>query len=373
LNGIGNFFAGIAYKRPNFSRFSAAEDLSPPLSTGFKMWSSKAEIVEKALQEWKDANLISDELFQRLRVPPESRTAILSKRQWLARILAILSFLVALTCFFVVFQDVIPDILDFLLRFAIKTRCFSSGFLSALCYFMALNPRRRPKSELTRIIVLVFGATLTGFCLLFVSMMVSLSFQTLTLLAAVIYGTVGFVGQSTILWSLGLTVLGLSIDLERPHPLLKSVFLGLSMIGVGSLCSNWVRTFAKPTLVVGHLYFFGSLFFLTLVGTTGYVDRPSRLVFSLALAVVSLLWVHVGLRRDVGVAQLFGIAFFFADLVGKYSEEFWDPDHEKRFFAVLGLFFLAVAFTAENVWVRLVRAWGHPGYRSQPLEHAHED
>lgn len=143
-------------------------------------------------------------------------------------------------------------------------------------------------------------------------------------------------------------------------PILFTCF-GSSLIGGAYLMRSYAITapLSSTTRIWGMLYFFISLWIMSIFGSDGYFDEPTRDSF-LSRQARKILWSFIfflaagggiwhGLRYDDSTTKGFGLTFLSINLYTKFFE--WGWGYSKPiFFAVLAGSFAVVGRYAENVW-----------------------
>lgn len=143
-------------------------------------------------------------------------------------------------------------------------------------------------------------------------------------------------------------------------PLLFTGF-GSSLIGAAPLMRSYAITAPlwSTTQIWGLLYFFVSLWIMSIWGYDGYIDESPR-SRSLSRRTRMFLWSLVffvaaggstwhGLRYDDSTTKGFGLTFLGINLYTKYFEWGWGLS-KPLFFAVLAGTFAVVGRYAEDVW-----------------------
>lgn len=117
-----------------------------------------------------------------------------------------------------------------------------------------------------------------------------------------------------------------------------------------------VHDFDYSTYVVGMLYLFISLWFLSIFGNSEswirwYSTKQVELwAWNLLILFGSVVAIFVGLKRDDAVARGFGITFFLLGIYTLYFSLLWDVMHAGLFFFILAVSFWLLGRKAERVW-----------------------
>ena len=119
---------------------------------------------------------------------------------------------------------------------------------------------------------------------------------------------------------------------------------------------KWFTTFDYSTYVVGMLYLFISLWFLSIFGNSEswirwYSTKQVELwAWNLLILFGSVVAIFLGLKRDDAVARGFGITFFLLGIYTLYFSLLWDVMHAGLFFFILAVSFWLLGRKAEKVW-----------------------
>jgi len=192
----------------------------------------------------------------------------------------------------------------------------------------------------------------------------------LFLLGALIYGALGLLLDSRLIWVFALLSLGSWFGAETgymsgwgayylgmAYPL-RFVLFGLALTLSTLLMKDRprLREFQRPSLVMGLLYLFISLWILSIWGNyQGYEDwhRASHgelFHWSLYFTAAALGCIYLGLKHDDGLLRGFGLTFFFLNLYTRFFEYFWDHVHKGILFLLLALSFGLIGSRAESIW-----------------------
>jgi MFS family permease len=309
--------------------------------------------VQRVIASWESENVITSGEADRLRASIE-----LAKFDW--KRLARYSFWLAgvslgIAIFSLIFDDTvlgiimkilaIPDILISVL-FAV----FSAGFY----YWGFRRKKRKPARSFSNEFLLFVGAILTGVAVGFLGMAVDS--ESSILLASAIYLVIGGAFPSSLMWVLGLLSfglwLGVAIGYASGWGALRFVLLGGVLVPVGlNLRKTKIAKLAKPTSVLGLLYFFIALWILSAFGAPRHEgSRFALICWSLLLGVAAIGAIIWGLKTDDATMRKFGVTFLFINLYTKYFEFFWGVAHKAIFFTILALSFWVIGRYSEKIW-----------------------
>lgn len=296
------------------------------------------------------------------------------------RRLAMYSFIIAVVCAVIAAGAILAD--DYLLL--LIERFFSApdsvlfllfaGLAAAVFFIGARARRRHPESSFGNEAILLVAVLLTAVAIVFLGRLLDTGsghFSLLLLLAAVLYGVIGFFHQSKLVWIFSLLSLGSWFGAETGYVSgWGAYFLGLNyplrfMLFGAALTTatfffkfNAKAEFLRPaTYKIGLLYLFISLWILSIFGNYGDVDawwdtssRGELLHWSVLFGLASIAAIWHGLKYDDGASRGFGLVFLFINFYTKYFEYFWNATHKAVFFFVLAVSFWLIGSKAEKVW-----------------------
>jgi hypothetical protein len=197
-------------------------------------------------------------------------------------------------------------------------------------------------------------------------------FSVLLLLACAVYGIVGWIFKSNLIWLFSLVSLGGWFGAETGYvsgwgayyfgmnyPLRFILFGGLLVAGTLVLQSKpKFEPFYRTTLIMGLLYLFMALWILSIFGNYGSMaswqeaKQIELFHWSLLFAMVAGGSVYHGLKTDNGVTKGFGITFLLINLYTRFFEFFWDGLHKAIFFALLAASFWWLGSRAEKIFIQ---------------------
>ncbi|MDR1906839.1 MAG: hypothetical protein LBQ03_01300 [Puniceicoccales bacterium] len=151
--------------------------------------------------------------------------------------------------------------------------CFLSGFFAATSYFFGLNFRKIEfvtRNPLAKTFYFLSGISWTTICLICIyelacTYKITYLIYCVPIIAFIIFGIIGFVGQSTLMWTYALLSLGLYgiyslISNLDHHELPYSISLSFMLLGLILILLSFVfkfhkklKIFTKSTFVIGYL------------------------------------------------------------------------------------------------------------------------
>jgi len=325
-----------------------------------------------ALSEWERTGALDPERAAALR---GSLTVI--PFDW--RRLAKYSILVSLCCLIAAVSAALSDaylrrVFEFLFNAPHWAKCVLLAMLAALIYAVGIRLRRRnPKLVFSSEAILFLGVLATAAAVFqFGAATLSQSehFSLLILLACLIYGVLGVVFGSNLIWLFALLSFGSWLGAETGYVSgWGAYFLGMnyparfSVFGLFlTIAAAFLKTkplfvpFDVVTRTMGLLYLFVSLWILSIFGNVGDEDAWARATHLQLLpwcglfALVALGAIGHGLRNDDPLSRGFGLTFLFINLYTRFFEYFWDSMSKAIFFAVLAFSFWILGRKAEDVW-----------------------
>jgi len=195
-------------------------------------------------------------------------------------------------------------------------------------------------------------------------------FSLLILLSVIVYLALAYLFKSRLIWAFALLALGAWFGTETGYlSKWNWYFLGLNyplrfvcfgaMLSLASLLlrkKQQLAYFFDITYFAGLLYLFTSLLLLSVFGNYGTleewypVSQFSLFYWGIISAIVCVLAIAIGLKKDDAMLREFGIIFLFINLYTRYFEYFWDSWHKAVFFTVLGISFVLIGRKAEKIW-----------------------
>ena len=337
-----------------------------------KLNKSQGDLLKRVIEQWEAEGTIDTGTADRLK---ESYTV----RSFEWKELAKYSFWIAIVCGVIAVVSVLADhlIMDLLERLFLSSYSLASGVfavLATLVYYWGWKRRKRmPYKVFSNETILFLGVLLTAVSVGYLGAALdsgSGHFSLLFLLAAVIYGVLGFYFSSVQVWVFALLSLGAWYGAETGYltdwsnhflglnyPLRYVVFGGLLVACRFLLAKKkWFTTFDYSTYVVGMLYLFVSLWFLSIFGNSEswiywYSTKQVELwTWNLLILLGAAVAIFVGLKRDDAVARGFGITFFLLGIYTLYFSLLWNVMHAGLFFFILAVSFWLLGRIAEKIW-----------------------
>ncbi|WP_347866352.1 DUF2157 domain-containing protein [Bilophila wadsworthia] len=346
-----------------------------------KLPKKQAAVVRAALEEWRASGLLDEETGKRLL---DDLTPLPFDWYRLGRY-ALWS---ALTCILIGVAALLGDelFLELISRLFVMTELGRSLFLllaAAGLFFWGVRRRRRaPQKRLTNEGLFFLGvlaiagslASLAAWLYAYGGEDIGfLNISSLFLLAAVIYGALGLLLDSRLIWVFALFAFGSWLGAETGYRSgwgayylgmnypMRFVLLGLLLCGLSVLFkrnAHWGRlaAFERSTLSVGLLYLFISLWILSLFGdygdmTSWYHARHMELFhWSLLFGAAACAAIWLGVKDDDAMLRGYGLVFLGLNLYTRFFEWFWNSLNKGLFFIIVGLSLWVLGAHAERLW-----------------------
>jgi hypothetical protein len=330
----------------------------------------EAEIVDKAIRFWEEKETISNELAGKLRSSYELRNSNVDA-------IAIYALISAISCGLLAFGSLVIDEkwIELLRKeWGISENIVGIGFSVLAIVFIILAQRRRirfPEARFSNevyniIIILTVAIAITYWTRSFAKP--ESNYAIPLLIAAIIYGGIGILLRSTLLWTVAIISLagwwgaqtyywsgGSYRFLGMNYPLRMTLF-GLFIWGL-----SWITKQAKPldflsdvTYSIGLFLFLLAAWTLSMFGNyddlSGWkVLRQSHFWYwALGFTIVLAFLLYYAFQNKLDTLRDLCLVFFLLNIYTRYFEYFWDRTNKGIFFALLALSFWFVGRKAEQ-------------------------
>ena len=332
----------------------------------------KSEFLDEVIEQWQNDGLITEETGNKLRKSYEAKNF-----DWLR--LAQYAFWVALACGFIALGSLLIDnsILNYLKRVYNTPNiviAIISGGLAAWLYILGFRRKKKLSHLKFSNEAIVFSAILlTANAIAYFGKALdngSGNFSILILISVFIYGGLGYIFRSRLIWVFALISLGAWFGTETGYlsrwnyyflgmnyPL-RFVVFGATLTAASFIMKALPKTqhFFQVTYIAGMVYLFISLWALSVFGNFASLEewysvrQLSLFYWALISAAVCVASTLFGLKYHDDIAREFGITFLFINLYTRYFEYFWDSWHKAIFFSVLAASFWLIGRKAEKIW-----------------------
>lgn len=295
------------------------------------------------------------------------------------RRLAKYSFWVALICIVTAvssaFADrVLIELLERLFEAPHLIKCAVMSALAAGLYWWGMTRRTKyPDRSYSNEALLFLGVLATAAAIYELGRVLDTGsghFSLLLLLSCIVYGVLGIVMESNLIWVFALASLGGWMGTETGYrsgwgayylgmnyPLRFILFGGvLTAVALALEPHSLAKRFFRSTLVMGLLYLFIALWIMSIFGNYGDMpawERANQIElfhWSILFGLVACGAIYHGLKYENGVTKGFGLTFLFINFYTRYFELFWNSIHKAILFAVLGMSFWYLGTRAEKIW-----------------------
>lgn len=331
-----------------------------------------SEFLDEMLDYWQSEKLLTDAEAQQLKNSYEPKAF-----DW--RRLAQYSFWIAMGCGVVALSALLVDksLLDYLKNLYNTPNIIISivsALLAAACYVFGIRRKKyRPQQVFSNEAIIFSGVMLTANAVAYLGKALNSSsnhFSLLILFSVIIYLSLAYFFKSRLIWAFALLALGAWFGTETGYlskgnwyflglnyPLRFVVFgLALTLVSIFMHKHQKLSYFFDITYFGGLLYLFTSLLLLSVFGNYGSLEewysikQLSLFYWAIISAVVCVVAIVIGLKKNDAMLREFGIIFLFINLYTRYFEYFWDNWHKAIFFSVLGISFVLIGRKAEKIW-----------------------
>lgn len=332
----------------------------------------QAAFLRETIEQWKRDGLLADSQAAQL-----SNTIVVQSFDW--RRLAKYSFWIALFSIVSSISAALSDewLVDLLKRLfdaPAGAKCAGFAAVAAWLYWRGLQQRSQNPTQVYRNEAIMFlGVLATAGAIYQIGVMLDTGsghFSLLILFSTLIYGVLGVLLESNLIWIFSLASLGGWMGTETGYvsgwgayylgmnyPMRFVLFGGILTVCALALERHALgQRFFRSTLTMGLLYLFIALWILSIFGNYGDMKAWERakqielfhwaLLFGLAACGA----IYHGLKFDNATTKGFGLTFLFINLYTRFFEYFWDSLHKAVFFALLGVSFWYLGTKAEKVW-----------------------
>ncbi|MBK1664122.1 hypothetical protein CKO38_02685 [Rhodospirillum rubrum] len=334
--------------------------------------SAKAATVRAALDHWAGQGLLAPDEAARL-----SASITVQTVDW--RRLSRYAFWAAVACLIVSLGALAEDsrVMALLVRlFTFGPAQRFIGFALAAGAFFAYGVyrhRARPQTAFRNEAILFLGVVATAASLVNLGLWLDSGKDRddlLFLLASLIYGVIALGLRSVLVWVFTLIALacwmvaftGIVSGWENYYlglnwPL-RFVLFSAAIVALAVPMARGARlaAFSRPTLSLGLLYLFLSLWLLSIFGNYGdleewrTVSQLGMIPWSVLFAAVAVAAIWIGVRRDDGMLRGYGLIFLGLNIYTRFFEVFWTSLHKGIFFALLGVSLWLLGTRAEKLW-----------------------
>lgn len=337
-----------------------------------KLPRKQAVFLREAIEQWKHDGLLADtqaaQLAGTIVAQPFDWRRLAKYSFWIALISIVSSVSAALSDQFLV------DLLEELFDAPAAAKCVGLVLMAAGLYWWGVRRRKQDPAQVYRNEAILFlGVLATAGAIYQLGMALDTGsghFSILLLLSFLVYGILGVVVESNLIWVFALVSLGGWMGTETGYVSgWGAYYLGMNYPlrfvlfgGILTACALALEShprgqrFFRSTLTMGLLYLFLALWIMSIFGNYGDMEawerakQIERFHWSILFGLVACGAIYHGLKYDNGLTKGFGLTFLFINLYTRLFELFWNSMHKAVFFALLGLSFWYLGTKAEKIW-----------------------
>ncbi|MEG1210412.1 MAG: DUF2157 domain-containing protein [Leclercia sp.] len=336
-----------------------------------KVTRKQERVIRRALAEWQQEGALSADDHQRL-----SGTLRRVSLDW--QRLSRYAFWTALACAMIALGSLFADSeliarIAELLAFSSVARIGLPALLAALLYVWGFSRQRRETQwHYSTEAVLFLGVLFTAIALWQLGERLdngSGHIAPLFLAGCAVYGLVGYIGRSGLVWLFFLLSLGNWFGAETGYMSgwgaywlgmnypVRFIFFGGALLALclglrGILQQRNLYTTSKA---MGLTYLFIALWIMSIFGNYDIdnwygTTRTALLPWALLFAVAAVVCIYISLKTDDGMLRGFGLTFLAINLYTRYFEYFWDGMNKVLFFLLLAVSLAVIGRYAERIW-----------------------
>lgn len=291
-------------------------------------------IIQRALNAWQASGELTPSDSQRL-----AQTMRVSPFDW--RRLSRYAFWTALACVLISLGSLFADseLVAWLLSLfshSALMRILLPALLAVVCYGWGFRRQRRETQwHYSTEAILFLGVVFTAVALWQLGERLdngSGHIAPLFLAGCVIYGAIGYIARSGLVWLF---------------------FLLALCYGAQSLLRQ--RQLFTVSKAMGLTYLFIALWIMSIFGNydadSWYQVSQARLLpWGLLFAVAAGVCIFISLKTDDGMLRGFGLTFLAINLYTRFFEFFWNGMHKVLFFLILAVSLAVIGRYAERIW-----------------------
>lgn len=335
-----------------------------------KLNKHKTQIVDEVITYWEDTHLLTPAQSQQLRASYYTPSF-----DW--KLLALYAFWIAVTCvvlsaILLIADDYLMSLVAILFNTPASILSGATALFSIACYVLAVKRRNAtPQKKISNAAIFFLGGVLTASSSAFLSQVDNTESWRDSLFVALptcSYLLLGVALSAHVLWLGGLLGGGLLLLIEgnvlSQTPLLgmniplQFLLFGLLIIAMSFQCYRHQKlmVLGEVTRFTGQLYFFTSLWLLTIFGhyqslqEWNTVAQSTLWPWALFALLCCTITIVLGVKYNDIIARTFGMAFTLIVLYTEYIVLFWERIHHALFFAILAATFWLIGLYAEKIW-----------------------
>lgn len=331
----------------------------------------EAEVIKKAIRHWKKSGLLDDVSAQRLIDDLKPVSFDWQRLALYAFLFAVGSIVVSI--FLLLADDWVLKMIEELVQAPHWVKSVLFGVVATCLYLTGYwQKRKKPHRVYSNEALFILGVISTAVSVSFLGLQLDTGsghFSLLILFLTFIYGTIGYLLRSQVIWLFSLIAVGVWFGTETGYvtdweglfwgmnyPLRFSVFSLLLVAGSFLLNRSKAARFQPLTYTFGLFQLFVSLWLLSIFGNhTDFeiwseVRQQELWAWALLMASASIASIAYGLKNDDHASRDFGLVFLLINLLTRYVEYGWDTLHKAVFFLILAVSFWLLGKKAETLW-----------------------
>jgi uncharacterized membrane protein len=333
-----------------------------------KVTRKQQRIIQRTLEGWRQEGVIDAAEQQRLQ---QNLSVQLFDWQRLSRY----AFWIALACVIIAIASLVADeyLMALLFNFGYVTRAIALGVIATAFYLWGFRRQKHtPDKRYSNEAILFLGVLFTALFLWQLGLALDNgrgNIAPLFLIGCAIYGAIGYLGRSGLIWLFCLLMLGFYFGtstgyasgwgaywLDMNYPI-RFVLFGAVLLAACYLLNKPLqqRSLFNVSKAMGLLYLFIALWLLSIFGNYDLdiwqsVRQIELLHWSLLFALAALACIWISLKTGDGMLRGFGLTFIGINLYTRYFELFWDATNKVIFFLLLAISLGLVGRYAEKIW-----------------------
>lgn len=336
-----------------------------------KVTRQQEKVIRQALSRWRQDNVIDERMLQHL-------SAHLTRSTFDWQRLSRYAFWTALACLLIALASLFVDsqLIDWLVSLfndSALARIALPAVIALACYLWGFRRQRRESSwRYSNEAILFTGVVFTALALWQLGERLdngSGHIAPLFLAGCAIYGAIGFVARSGLVWLFFLLALGNWFGAETgyvsgwgaywlgmSYPI-RFVLFGGALLALCFALQKRLRQRRLFTVskAMGLTYLFIALWILSIFGNfdpdSGYsLSQMSLLPWALLFGVAAGICIYISLKTDDGMLRGFGLTFLALNLYTRFFEYFWGSMHKVVFFLILAVSLAVLGRYAERIW-----------------------
>lgn len=331
----------------------------------------EAEIIEKAVRFWQEEGIVdrttAEKMTSSYRIAGDSDSNVISTYALVASV----------SCGLLAFGALVMDEkwIELIRRkFGFSEVVVGIGFFLLSAVFVYFSNRRKSKTpdavatnEAFNIIIVLSLAVAIAYTGRSIGYQNG-NYAPILLLAAVLYGSAGFLLHSRLLWATMLVALagwwgaqtyywsrGGDYFIGMNYALRMTVF-GVIVVLFHLITDRIKRLtiFSKITQIMGWVFFLVAAWSLSVMGNSSSFDvwlqvRQGKLWFwALAFSIMLLGLIFYAFKKKDPFLRDITLIFFLINIYTRYFEYFWDKTNKGLFFAILAFSFWWIGKAAEK-------------------------